>query len=93
MKTAGLSRFCTYFIYYILLNRLITSFLSRDKITSYKPGPNLEPTNPIRNGWPTPLKLVLCFSINYLINGSKVSLLKEEIFSKSNIKSFIINLD
>ena len=68
-------------IYSILLNLLITSALSKDKITSYKPGPNLDPTNIILSGCPTPLKLVLCFSINDFITGSRVSLDKELIFS------------
>ena len=67
--------------------------MSKDKITSYRPGPNLEPTSAILRGWPTPLKLVLCLSIKDLIIGSKISLDGEESFSNSLIKSFITFLD
>ena len=71
----------------------MTSDLSKDKITSYKPGPNLEPTKAILKGCPTPLKLVLCLSISDFINGSRVSLDKELIFFYSTMKSLIIFLD
>ena len=67
--------------------------MSKDNITSYNPGPNLEPTKAILNGWPTPLKLVLFFSINDFITGSSVSLDNEFIFSYSIINSLITFLD
>ena len=71
----------------------MTSDFSRDRITSYIPGPNLEPTKAILKGCPTPLKLVLCLSINDLITGSNVSLDNKAIFLYSAIKSLIISLD
>ena len=76
-----------------LFSLLITSPLSKDKITSYKPGPNLEPTKAILKGCPTPLKLVLCLSIRDLITGSNVSLDKEESFSYSETNSLITFFD
>ena len=67
--------------------------MSKDKITSYRPGPNLEPTKAILKGCPTPLKLVLCLSIKDLIIGSKTSLDKFDSFSYSPAKSLITFLD
>ena len=49
---------------------------------SYNPGPNLDPTNPILNGCPTPLKFVLCLSIKDFITGSNVSLDKPEVLKR-----------
>ena len=54
------------------------------------PGPNLEPVRTILKGWPTPLKLVLCLSINVLITFSKLTLFIFGIFSYSFRKSFNI---
>ena len=60
-------------------------------ITSYKPGPNLDPTNAILSGCPTPLKLVLCLSIKFFIIGSKLVLFKSVNPLKSSIKFLIIS--
>ena len=73
------------------MSLLITSALSKDKITSYKPGPNLLPTSVIRKGCPTPLKLVLCLSIKDFITGSRLSLFNRfDRYSNKNSKDATI---
>ena len=71
-------------------NLFTISFLSRDKIMSYIPGPNLDPVRAILNGCPTPLKFILCLFINRFIIFSKLSLLIFDVFSYSFEKSFKI---
>ena len=50
------------------------SFLSSDKRILYIPGPYREPVKAILNGWPTPLKFVLCLFIRSFTIVSKFSL-------------------
>ena len=57
------------------------------------PGPNRDPVKHIRKGCPTPLKFVLCLTINSFTVFSRFSLLIYDIFSNSFRKSFTIFLE